>query len=167
MRKALSKQKIGKANGPDEISAEILKSSHAVISPLLVSLFNMLFNNAEYLENCSLGYVIPIFKGGDPDNPKNYRGITLNKLYYCKGIFPSSTKLTNYNKLDQKYVKITDFQFGYQKGIFKAQLTVFSFDTINRRILWQKLLSEHVSSKMINAIKAMYATIRSIIKHNH
>ena len=41
------------------------------------------------------------------------------------------------------------------------------FDTINRRILWQKLLSEHVSSKMINAMKATYATVRSIIKHNH
>ena len=79
MRKALSKQKIGKTNGPDEISAEILKSSYDVISPLLVSLFDKLFNNAEYLENWSLGYVIPIFKGGDPDNPKNNRGITLNK----------------------------------------------------------------------------------------
>ena len=43
IRKALFKQKNGKANGPDDISAEILKSSYDVISPLFVSLFNKPF----------------------------------------------------------------------------------------------------------------------------
>ena len=76
-KRYLNRKKNGKATGPDEISAEILKYSYDVISPLLVSLFNKLFNNAEYPENCSLGNVIPIFKGGVSNNPKHYRKIPL------------------------------------------------------------------------------------------
>ena len=70
IRKALFKQKNGKASGPDDISAEILKASYDIVSPLLVKLYNKLFNNAEYPENWSMGYFIPIFKGGDPHGPK-------------------------------------------------------------------------------------------------
>ena len=32
------------------------------------------------------------------------------------------------------------------------------YDKINRLFLWQKLLSENVSSKMTNAIKAIFGT---------
>ena len=63
-------RKNGKASGPDDISAEILKASYDIISPFLVNLYNKLFINAEHPENWSLGYVIPIFKGGDPPLPK-------------------------------------------------------------------------------------------------
>ena len=134
-----------------------------------------------------MGYVIPIFKGGDPHSPKNYRGITLNNIIAKVYSQVLLNRLTDWT---EKYQKISDCQFGYQKGkstvdcifIFHSILSkvinsgqklysVFidyekCFDTINRRILWQKLLAEHVSSKMINATKAMYATVRSIIKHN-
>ena len=40
------------------------------------------------------------------------------------------------------------------------------YDKINRLFLWQKLLIENVSSKMTNAMKAMYNSVRSILKHN-
>ena len=80
IRKTLFKQKNGKENGPDNISAEILKASYDIVSPNLVKLFNKLFNNAEYPESWSLGYIVPIFKGGDPCSAKNYRGIILDNI---------------------------------------------------------------------------------------
>lgn len=54
IRKALFKQKNGKASGPDDISAEILKASYPIISPYFVKLFNKMFTNAEYPESWSL-----------------------------------------------------------------------------------------------------------------
>ena len=127
-------------------------------------------------------------KGETQTVPKNYCGITLNNIILKVYSQVLLNRLTDWT---EKYQKISDCQFGYQKGkrtvdcifIFHSILSkvldsgqklysVFidyekCFDTINRRILWQKLLAEHVSSKMINAIKAMYATVRSIIKHSH
>ena len=41
------------------------------------------------------------------------------------------------------------------------------FDKIDHIFLWQKLISENVSSKMTQAIKAMYSVVRAVVKHNH
>ena len=187
IRKALFKQKNGKASGPDEISAEILKASYNVISPYLVKLFNMLFNDADYPESWSLGYIVPIFKGGESSNAKNYRGITLNNI--IAKVY-SQVLLNRLTEWTEKYEKISNCQFGYQKGkstvdcifilhaiiskVLNSGQKLYSvfidyekcFDRINRTFLWQKLLTENVSSRMINALKAMYSTVRSIIKHN-
>jgi len=40
------------------------------------------------------------------------------------------------------------------------------FDNINRSLLRQKLITKNVSSKLINALKAMYCSIQSCIKIN-
>ena len=65
VRNAVFKQKNNKAPGPDELPAEIIKVSYGYISQYLVSIYNNLFENAEYPESWGLGYIIPIFKGGD------------------------------------------------------------------------------------------------------
>ena len=187
VRKALFKQKNGKASGPDDISAEILKVSYSIISPYLVNLFNKMFTNAEYPESWSLVNLVPIFKGGDAKNAKNYRGITLNNIIAKVYSQVLLNRLTDWT---EKHEKISDCQFGYQKGkstidcIFILHSIVsktlnsgqklYSIfidyekcsDRIDRVLLWQKLLADNVSSKMTNAIKAMYSTVRAIIKHN-
>ena len=43
-------------------------------------MYNRLFENAEYPESWGLGYIVPIFKWGDPKLAKHYRGITLNNI---------------------------------------------------------------------------------------
>ena len=40
------------------------------------------------------------------------------------------------------------------------------FDKINRSLLWQKLMLSNVSTKMINAIKSMYKTVKASVKFN-
>ena len=146
-----------------------------------------MFNNAEYPFEWSLGYIVPIFKGGDPSNKSNYRGITLNSILakiYSQILL---NRLTDWTKTHEK---ISDTQFGYQKGkstvdcifilhsviskLLSSGQKVYSvfidyekcFDKINRSFLWQKLLSEQVSSKLTKALKAMYSTVRAVIKHN-
>ena len=75
---------------------------------------------------------------------------------------------------------ISDCQFGYQKGksttycvfllhaiitnVLNSGQKLYSvfidyekcFDNINRAFLWQKLLSQNVSTKITKVIKAMY-----------
>lgn len=51
VRKAVFKQKNGKASGPDDLSAEIIKASYDIISPQLVSIYNNLFDKSEYPES--------------------------------------------------------------------------------------------------------------------
>jgi len=41
------------------------------------------------------------------------------------------------------------------------------FDKINRSFLFQKLLKEQVSTKFVNAIKSMYAVVRSCVRYNN
>ena len=145
-----------------------------------------MFNNAEYPESWGLGYILPIFKGGDPKEAKNYRGITLNSI--LKKIY-SQVLLNRLTSWSEKFDKISNCQFGYQKGkstidcIFLLHSIVSKvlsngqklyaifidyekcFDKINHMFLWQKLISENVGSKMTNAIKAMYSIVRSVVKH--
>ena len=129
IQKALFKQKNGKASGPDDIFAEILKSSYDIVSPHLVKLYNKLFSYAEYPENWSLGYVIPIFKGGEPCSPKTYRGITLNNI--IAKVY-SQVLLNRLTEWSEKYEKISDCQFGYQKGKSTVDC-VFIFHSILSR----------------------------------
>lgn len=187
IRLAVFKQKNGKASGPDELSAEIIKSSYDIISPYLVKIFNTLFDNSQYPDEWGVGFIVPIFKGGDPSSAKNYRGITLNNI--LAKIY-SQVLLNRLTAWTEKYEKISNCQFGYQKGksttdcifilnsiimkVLNSGQKLYSifidyekcFDKINRLFLWQKLLSENISSKMTNAIKAMYNSVRSVIKHN-
>jgi len=59
-----------------------------------------MFNNAEYPFEWSLGYIVPIFKGGDPSNKSNYRGITLNSIL-AKIYSQIFLNMLNLNKFDQ------------------------------------------------------------------
>ena len=187
VRRAVFNQKNGKASGPDEISAEIIKASYEYISSFLVSIYNKLFENAQYPDSWALGYIIPIFKGGNSKSAKNYRGITINNI--LAKIY-SQILLNRLTAWTEKDNKISNCQFGYQKGkstvdcIFilhsiiaktlssgQKLYTVFidyekCYDKINRQFLWQKLIAENVSSKVTKAIKAMYSTVKSAIKYN-
>ena len=187
LQKAVFHQKNNKACGPDNISAEIIKTSYNIIKEHLLNLFNYLFSNSIYPDNWSLGYIVPIFKGGDRAQASNYRGITLNNILakiYSQLLFNRLSIWTQTNS------KITDCQFGFQKGkstidcIFILHSIVAktlskgeklycifidyekAFDKVNRTLLWNKLIKENVSTKMINAIKSMYKSVKSAVKVN-
>ena len=187
LRRAVFAQKDNKSPGIDSISSEILKASYDVISPSLLYLYNRMFRNGEYPRAWGDGIIAPIFKKGDVNDAGNYRGITLinilAKVY-------SQLLLNRLTGWVEKYEKITKHQFGFQKGksvvdcIFILHSIISKildsgeklycvfidyekcFDKIDRTFLWQKLISEKVSCKLVNAIRSMYITVKSCIRYN-
>lgn len=96
------------------------------------------------------------------------------------------------NRLTQwsiKHEKIIPNQFGFQKAksttdcIFILHSIIAKtlssgkklycsfidyekcFDKINRNYLWQKLIRENISSKIVKAIKAMYCVVKSCVRY--
>jgi hypothetical protein len=183
LKAAVFAQKNNKSPSNDEITGEIIKAAYEIISPFLLNLYNRMFHTGEYPVSWGEGIISPIFKKGDINDAKNYRGVTLinilAKIY-------SQLLLNRFSKLSH----ITDNQFGFQKGksiidcIFILNSVISKvldsgqrlycifidyeqcFDKIDRSLLWQKLNSENISCKLVRAIKSMYQTVKSCVRFN-
>ncbi len=81
---ALKRLKRSKAAGVDGIRAEFIMDASDILLDPLVQTFNQVLDKGVRAACCT-GLIHPIFKAGDPDDPSNYRGITvvviLAKLY--------------------------------------------------------------------------------------
>ena len=77
IQKVINSLKNNKACGIDNIIGEIFKNCYDLIQPFILKLFNILFKNGIYPESWCTGIISPIYKKGDVDDVKNYRGITL------------------------------------------------------------------------------------------
>lgn len=81
-------------------------------STFILKLFNRIFHTGEYPASWSKGIIIPIFKGGNIEDTKNYRGITLinvlSKIY-------AQVILNRLTLWSIKHEKIIENQFGFQK----------------------------------------------------
>ena len=97
---------------------EHLKILSHIISPILVGLFNLVFDTGIVPETWTLGMILPIFKNkGSPRDPSNYRPIT---LISCLGkVF---TQILN-NRI-QKYVDEKETISECQSGFRKKRSTV-------------------------------------------
>ena len=74
--KAIRDLKLGKAAGHDGILNEYLKNATDILMPLLIKLFNIIFESGKLPTLWLDGR--PIFKNkGDSANPENYRPITI------------------------------------------------------------------------------------------
>ena len=173
LKSATFHQKNNSSYGLDNVCSEAIKSSFDLISEYLLNLVNHIFNTGEYPETWGRGIIAPIYKSGDPNLAKNYRGITigniLSKIY-------SQILLNRLNIWAEKYESLSKNQFGFQKGksttdcIFILQSIISkvldskqklycvfidfekAFDKIDRMALWHKLILENVSSKIVKAL---------------
>ena len=76
--KAIRDLKLGKAAGHDEILNEYFKNAKDILLPLLVKLFNIIFETGMFPSSWLYGRIRPIFKNkGDSSNPENYGPITI------------------------------------------------------------------------------------------
>lgn len=76
--KAASNLKSKKAPGVDGITNEIIKASLPATQITIKKLFQAALHIGSCPKAWATGINIPIYKSGDPMNPGNYRGITLN-----------------------------------------------------------------------------------------
>lgn len=186
IRNAIMSQNNNKCAGIDQIPAEIFKASIDIILPFMKSLYNHIFLNHEYPASWGRGIIAPVFKKGDANEAKNYRGITLiniiAKIY-------SQILLNRLTKWSVQNEKLTENQFGFQKGksisdcIFILHSIIMKtlsekeklycvfidyqqfFDRIDHTFLWQKLLTENVSDHFVKALQAMYNCVKSCVRY--
>ena len=64
-------------------------------------------------QNVANGIITPVYKKGDVNDAKNYRGITLINILAKK---KSQILLNGFSKWSNKYDKLDNKQFGFQKG---------------------------------------------------
>ena len=114
LKRSVFHKKKNASYGPDNVCSEAIKASFDIISPFfLLKLVNQIINSGDYPDSWGRGIIAPIFKSGDDNQAKNYRGITisniLSKVY-------SQMLLNRLMKLSEKYEVLGKNQFGFQKG---------------------------------------------------
>lgn len=80
IRKHLRALKVTKAAGPDEIYARVLKETEAEIALPLFLIFKRSLHYAEIPMDWKAANIVPIFKGGNKQEVKNYRPVSLTSL---------------------------------------------------------------------------------------
>ena len=75
--KALSRIRRGKASGIVAIPIELYSSDIKYFTPLLTTLFNTIFDSADYPDDWTQGMIYPAHKKGDNSDPQNYRKVSL------------------------------------------------------------------------------------------
>jgi hypothetical protein len=99
--KAIKDLKNNKADGFDIIINEMLKCGQSVLVKPLSKLFNIILSSGENLSQWSKGYIHPIYKSGEKDNPLNYRGIVINSC--IRKLFTKILYVSIIECFDEKY----------------------------------------------------------------
>ena len=76
--KAIGKLKSSKRAGNDSIYNEMIWSASQILSPALCKLFNLTLEKGSFPPKWTVGYIVPIYKYESPDNPSNYRSISIS-----------------------------------------------------------------------------------------
>jgi len=61
----------------DNLLNEYFSEASDLRSGHIADLFNKVFDSGHIPESWSHGYIVPIYKKGDKNDPNNYRGLTL------------------------------------------------------------------------------------------
>ncbi|CAC5422085.1 unnamed protein product [Mytilus coruscus] len=109
VKRVIKSLKVGKSCGPDLILNEIIKTSCPVIGKSVTILFNLIFSSGFYPETWLNSYIAPLFKGGDPLDPNNYRGISL-----LNGVAKIFSAVLNERVMIYMEDKFSKFQFGFR-----------------------------------------------------
>lgn len=188
VQKAIQKLSSGKACGVDEILSEMLKCGGEPVVNFLVVLFNHIFYSGQYPEVWTKGIIVPIHKKGDPDCADNYRGISLLSL--LGKCYTSILNMRLYSWLEEND-KISEAQAGFRRGYSTVDhvFTLYAatqkyllkkgskmyvafidlrkaFDTVKRETLISTLCRAGVSSKFVQAIRAMYKSVLACVRVN-
>ncbi|XP_065179965.1 CUB and sushi domain-containing protein 1-like [Sycon ciliatum] len=77
VRKLLSSIAMTKATGSDGLPGTILKSCADLLAPSLMLIFNKSLSEGQQPPNMKIANITPVYKGGDPSQPTNYRPVSL------------------------------------------------------------------------------------------
>ena len=187
--KAAKNLKNSKAPGLDDIVNEYLKTTVTKLLPFYVTLFDLIFDSGESPDSWTLGIIKAIYKNkGDPNDPDNYRAISL--VSSLGKLFTSilNSRLSNFSDETDLVTKSqASFRAGYLTQdnivILYSLITLYlskkkklfccfidfkiAFDTIWRAGLWQKLINSNIHGKIFKIIFSFYDNIKSCVKSGH
>lgn len=168
--------KEGKAAGPDNMRAESFIHGGDELNEAVARMTTRHINGVTIPDDWREGVIVPIYKKGPKDDPKNYRGITLVNVIYKLYSMLLLGRLTK--ELDDKKY-LPDNQAAYRKGrstidnvyvtdkIVKSRIerglrtyALFldlraAFDNVDRRRLFDKL-RKVLSKYLVTAIEDIY-----------
>ena len=181
----VNKLKNNKASGVDGIVAEFFKYAPLNLIPILYTVYNGIFDKGKWPTQWSIGLISPVHKKNSINIPDNYRKITVMPVIgkILESIL--NTRLTYKNIV----LEIDDpCQFGFKKGcstvdnIFIMYSLILkqkakrkplwvcfvdftkAFDYVNRLALYEKLVRQGVSGKMLQIITDMYRKAHCKVK---
>ena len=188
INKAIRALKLGKAAGHDGILNEYLKNTKDILLPLLIKLFNIIFETGKLPSSWLDGRIRPIFKNkADSLNPENYRPITivscLSKLFTSILNNRLTTFLNTYEILQEnqagfrKTYSTTEHIFtlnsllelfrAHKKKLYCAFIDFSqAFDSVWRIGLWRKLLQNNINGKFFRIVYNLYDGIKSCVTLN-
>ena len=188
IKRAIRHLKNNKSSGIDEILNEYLINSTSEYIKLYTELFNVILKCGIIPEEWSFGIIKPLYKGkGSRTDPNNYRGITI--ISCLSELFTSviNMRLTKYvNTLDVIGPEQAGFRSGFSTNdhIFALKMLIDlflhakkilyvcfvdyakTFDSVNRVLLWQKLLACQVNGNMFRVINNLYLKAKTRVLSN-
>ena len=177
IKDAIKKLKNNKSTGLDKINNEMLKYSQHVLLPNIKKIFNSILCSGIYPTSWKEGYIVPIYKSGNPLDPINYRGIT---ILNCLGKLLNSVLNNRLTSFLIKNNIISKTQIGFEKDsrtsdhIFtlKALIDKYTknkkkvyacfidfkkaFDTVDHNALMLKLKRAGIGDLMLETLKSLY-----------
>ena len=187
LTKNLRKLKNNKSPGSDLWTNEMLKFITS-IHPLLLKIYNKVFDARYYPEEWAKGLVKPLHKKGEIGDPNNYRGITLISVVGKLFTRIINSRLTEWaDKYEFYFAGQAGFRSGHSTmdNIFilnsiinktidkKGRLYAFfidlskCFDKIVRENVFYKLVNIGIGNKIIDVIKSLYSHVKCIIRDNN
>ena len=134
VRKSILKLKPGKAGGPDGIISEMLKSTLIEICPVLVLLYNKIFDIGDFPVQWAGSIICPVHKKGPLDDPNNFRGISL--IDVLNKVFTSILNERIHTWADT-YHMIDEAQAAFRKG----------YSTIDNLFCLQSMAQKYLSKQ--------------------
>ena len=153
-----------------------------VLAPILLSLFNKIFEIGYFPTSWSEGYIVPIQQKGSTTDVNKYRGITLlstlGKLFtrilnnrltewaekYSVYIEAQTCFRSNMGTTDNIFSlhDIMSHMLNNGKQLFCAFIDFTkAFDYVVRDNLWSKLNKLGLGGNILNSIRSMYTAVKS------
>ncbi|XP_071136614.1 uncharacterized protein [Mytilus edulis] len=186
VEKSVYRAKLNKSDGLDQICAEFLRNNSCV--DMIFRIVKFAFDNGVVPETWNQILINPILKP-DKDNrdPLGYRGIALMSIP-CK-IYADILNVRLSSWLEDNNI-LADEQNGFRKdrGCMehlyalttlitnrkierKSTFACFidakkAFDTVNREMLWYKLMALGINGKFLKGLQSLYVDVRYAVKIN-
>ena len=184
---AIDYLKNNKSPGCDNIPAEFIKYCKEILLEDLTTIYNYIIESRDFPDIWAEGLRSVIFKAGQRNLVKNYRGITVLSIFAKLFEILVHSRMTFVN---EAFCKIDEFNGGFLRGcrttdnmfvlngLVQRQIAIgkplyicyvdfsMAFDLVNRHILFYKLITQGWSGRVIDTMRNFYSKTYFRIKLN-